>query len=215
MKQASVTPPLQTPGTIRRPAPAAQQHYGKTRRAGRVGEQGLGVLRPRAPARNSGAGRSRLRFASANAQQEKRDAGGFRRSRQAQGRGEIKRARGVDNLDQGGAEAFTTRRVDSRTQDSRRIPPPHQRQRRRIGAKFRQPHAVQPPGFVLQEILTRPEQRPPRRCTQGKRQTKTNGGGPIGAAGSLHLMQASPAQPAAQKGVDVRRAQSEAPGALQ
>lgn len=213
-KQASVTLPLQTPGTIGRAAATPQQRYGKTGRARRIGEQGPGVLRARAPTRDGGAGRSRLCSIDANAQQKKRDAGGLRRPRQTQGRREIKRARGAGNFDQGGAQTLAPRRVDGRTQDGLGVASAHQRQGRGIGAEFRQPQTAQTPGLALQKILPRPKQRPPRRGAQCESQTETNCRWPICVARRLHFMQAGALQPAAEKNIHVRRAQGEEAGSL-
>lgn len=188
-----------------------QQRHGKTRRARRIGEQGPGGLRARAPTRNGGARRRPgfhllLRLADANAQKKKRNAGGFRRPRQTQGRSEIQRLWRAENLDQSRAKTLAPRRINGRAQNSLSVTPAHQRQSRRIGAEFRQPHAIQPADLALQKILPRPKQRAPVRCAQSQGQTEANGGGPIGAAGRLHLMQARAAQPTAEEGVNLRRA---------
>lgn len=217
-KQASVTLPLQTPGTIGRAAAPPQQRYEKTRGARRIGKQSPGILRARAPTRDSGAGRPGwhplLRSIDANAQQKKRDAGGLRRPRQTQGRGEIKRARGAGNFDQGGAQTLAPRGVDGRTQDGLGVASAHQRQGGGIGAEFRQPQTAQAPGLALQKILPRPKQRPPRRRAQSQSQTETNRRRPIGVARRLHFMQARALQSAAEKNIHVRRAQGEEAGSL-
>jgi hypothetical protein len=114
-----------------------QQGHGKIRRARRIGEQGPGILRMRPPARDGGAGRRPCRLADADAQQEQRDAGSFRRARQTQGRSEIARARAAENFDHGGAETPASRGVDSRPQDGPGVPSKHQGKDSRIGAEFR------------------------------------------------------------------------------
>ena len=139
----------------------AQQRDGKTRRARRIGKQGLGILRARAPARDGGAGRRARHFADADAQQKKRDAGRFRRPRQAQGRGEIERARRAENFDQGDAETLAARGVHARAQDGFGVASAHQGQSRGIDAELHQSDAVQPPGLAFKKILPRPQHRPP------------------------------------------------------
>jgi hypothetical protein len=196
-----------------------QQRNGKTGRPRRIGGKGARILRPRPPARGGGAGRSgpgqRSSFlARANAQQKNGHARSLRRARQTQARGEIERARGAENFDQRRAETLAARRFDAGAQHRFGVPAPHQRQGGGIDAEFRKSHAVQPPGLAFQEILPRPEQRTPRRGATGQSETETDGGGPIGAPGRMDLMQAGPAQPAAEKSVDAGRAQGETRGAI-
>lgn len=120
----------------------AQQRHGKTGRARRIGRQGAGILRPRAPTRDGGAGRRPRRLPGADAQQEKGNAGKFRRTRQTQARREIERARGAGDLDQSSAETPASRGVNADAQHSLGVTAYHQRQSRRINAEFRQPHAI-------------------------------------------------------------------------
>jgi hypothetical protein len=144
-----------------------QQRNGKTGSPRRIGEKRARILRPRPPARSCGAGRRpglglrpdlRLDFlACANAQQKNGYAGSFRRARQTQGRCEIKGARRAENFDHRRAETFATRGFDARAQNRLGVPAAHQRQSGGIDAKFGQPHAVQPSGLALQNILPRPE----------------------------------------------------------
>ncbi len=168
----------------------------------------------RPPARDGGAGRRPRSLADADAQQEQRDAGSFRRSRQTQGRGEIERARAAGNFDHGGAKAPASRGVDGRAQDGLGVPAKHQGKDSGIDAEFRQSHAIQPSRLGFEKILPRPEHRPSSRRAQGKCKSKTGGGRPIGAARRQHFMQAGAAQAAAEKSVDIRRAQREKTGAL-
>jgi hypothetical protein len=217
-KQASVTLPLQTPGTIRRAASAAQQGYEKTGRPRRIGEQSARGLRARAPARDGGAGRVGIALApplvQANAQQEQRDARGFRRARQTQGCGQIERARRIAHLDQGRAQAPATRPVDRRAQNRLGVASAHQRQDRGIGAEFRQPQAVQAPRLAFQKILPRPENGTPGRGAQSERQAEADSRRPVRATARLHLMQAGAVQAAVEKAVNVRRAEREAAGGV-
>ena len=158
-----------------------QQRYRKAGRPRRIGQKGARILRPRPPARGGGAGgwprlgkRSNL-LIRADAQQEYGHARNLRRPSQAQGRGEVERAGGAENLDQRRAKAFAARRFDAGAQDPLGVLAAHQRQGDGIGAEFGQPHAVQPPRLALQNVLTDPEQGPPRRRAQGQPQAETDG----------------------------------------
>ena len=104
---------------------------------------------------------------------------------------------------------LAARGVHARAQDGFGVASAHQGQGRGIDAELRQSDTVQPPGFPIEKILPRPQQRPSLRRAQGEGETETGGGGPIGAARRQHFMQTGALQPAAKDGVNLRRAQGE------
>lgn len=203
----------------------AQQRHGEARRPRRIGRKGARILRSRPPARDGGGAGRRTRFrlllrllrrplGAANAQQKDGHARSLRSAGQTQRRGEVKRARRAENLDQRRAKAFAARRIDAGAQNRLGVPAAHHAQGGGIDAKFGKPHAVQPPGFALDDVLPRPEQGPPRRGAQSQAQTEASGGGPVRVAGCENLMQTGALQPAVQQGVDALDTQREPRGAI-
>jgi hypothetical protein len=179
----------------------------KHRRAPRAPGPGARLRRRMRRAHDPPRFRRRRVWRRPDPQQEAGDAGGLRRQGQFAACHQIEPARIAPDFQHHGAQRIAGERVGRAPQRAVHVRRAHRHQTARIEAEFGNAVHRQRARFLFAEILSHPQQRPPRRNPSGQPDHEPGRGRAVPASLGEHLMHRAQGKPALQRRIGLRMAE--------